>query len=148
MRCRRNDRGARPGAAAAELALLVLPVLVPLLLVTVDFTRLLYGYITLATCAENGALYACDPTSQWQSPYASVTAAAQADASGLSGTVTVDVKYSTSLTDASFTSATAVYDSSGTGYVRVTVTWTVPTSFSYPGAPTQLARSVKMRMLS
>jgi hypothetical protein len=148
MLCRRHDRGSRTGAAAAELALLLLPVLVPLLLVTVDFARLFYGTITISTCAENGALYACDPASQPQSPYGSVTAAAQADASSLSGTVTVDTKYSTSLGDSSFTSSTPVYDSSGNGYVRVTVTWTVPTSFSYPGAPSQLVRSVKMRMLS
>jgi Flp pilus assembly protein TadG len=147
MLCRRHNRRLPTGAAAAELALL-LPILVLLLLVTIDFARLFYAAITITTCAENGALYACDPASQSQSPYASVTAAAQADASSLSGTLTVDTMYSTSLTDSSFTSTTPVYDSSGNGYVRVTVTWTVPTSFSYPGAPSQFSRSVKMRMLS
>jgi len=147
MRCRRNDRGSRRAVAATELAVL-LPALSLLLVAAIDFARLFYSYDTITTCARNGALWACRPstnpafgtvTSSY--PYANVTAAATADASNLSPTPTVDLKYSSTVN--------GTYGSTPltTGYVQVTVTWQVQTLFRYPGLPTQLSRKVIMRIL-
>ena len=68
----------RQGAAAVELALL-LPVLTFLLVISVDFARLYYHYVTITNCARNGALWLCDPVAQSTSKYATVDAAAQLD---------------------------------------------------------------------
>jgi hypothetical protein len=124
---------------------MVLPPLAILLLATVDYARFAVGCCKLAVCAENGALYACDPSTQSQSPYANVTAAAQADGAGMSPLPTIDVKYDASY-NGSFTSATGVFP----GYVQVKASWTFTTLFSYPGIPhtTNLTRFVRMRMLS
>src|SRR6516165_8448596 len=72
----------RQGAAAVELALL-LPVLTFLLVISVDFARLYYHYVTITNCARNGALWLCDPVAQSTSKYATVDAAARADATNL-----------------------------------------------------------------
>src|SRR5579864_7443228 len=68
----------RRGVAAAELAIL-LPFLGLVLVLGVDFARIYYYYVAVTNCARNGALYAADPLAPTQSPYASLTAAAQAD---------------------------------------------------------------------
>jgi Flp pilus assembly protein TadG len=147
MRCRLNDRGSRRAAAAAELAL-VLPVLTFLMLATVDFARCFYAYITITNCARNGALWACDPATQSQSPYTTLTQAAQADAQGnLSPLPTVDAAtYSSTVNGTSSTTAVS------NGYVQVTVRWTFTTLIDYSafGIPhtTNLSRTVCMRMLS
>jgi Flp pilus assembly protein TadG len=149
----------RRGVAAAELALLA-PVLTFVLLMTVDFGRLCYAYITLATCARNGAIYASSNSAALtESPYYSSSntfaqntlAAAQADASNLSSLPTIPTHglqycstYSGTYTD---------YDGSknGTtdGYVQVTVNWTFNTIVTYPGIPHSmpLSRTVTMRLL-
>jgi Flp pilus assembly protein TadG len=142
---RRNDRASRTGVAAAELALL-LSVLLLLMVAVVDFARVAYAYTTLGTCAENGALWACEPTKvQQQSPYASATAAAQADASNLSPLPTVDaLQYSTT-----YNGTYSGTKPTGDGYVKVTVHWTFTTLVSWPGIPqtTNLSRTVTMRLL-
>src|SRR5260370_14368738 len=53
----------RPAAAAVELALL-LPLLTLLLVISVDFARLYYHYMTITNCARNGAMWLCDPVAQ------------------------------------------------------------------------------------
>src|SRR5262245_10522284 len=117
MRYRRNDRGARRAAAAAELAIL-LPALALLMIAAVDFGRCFYAYNTITTCARNGALWACDSNNLTQSPYASLTAAAQADATNLSPLPTVD-----SATYSSTAGGTYGSTPLSTGYVKVTVHW-------------------------
>src|SRR5262249_38744640 len=72
----------RRAAAAVELALL-LPVLTFLLVISADFARLYYHFVTITNCARNGALWLCDPVAQATSKYASVDAAARADATNL-----------------------------------------------------------------
>src|SRR5262245_57293809 len=72
----------RRAAAAVELALL-LPLLALLLVISVDFARLYYHYMTITNCARNGAMWLCDPVAQSFSKYATVDAAARADATNL-----------------------------------------------------------------
>ena len=95
-------RATRGGVAATELALL-LPFLVFLFLISVDFARFAHAYITVTNCARNGAIYASsNATSRQQSPYynaninTATQTAARADASSLSSLPTVaDPQYNT-----------------------------------------------------
>src|SRR5208337_4030855 len=79
-----NRGGRRRGAAASELALL-LPLLVLVLIVAIDFCRLFFDYTIITNAARNGALYAIAPT---QSSYNSVQDAALADANNLNPALT------------------------------------------------------------
>jgi Flp pilus assembly protein TadG len=132
---RSHSRGRQPrrGAAVVELALL-LPFLIFLFLVAVDYCRLFYYSQTLASCARNGALYGSDPVAAAQSPYPDLTSAALADASNLTPSPSV--------------SSTNGTDSSGNPYVEVTVSWTFQTITNYPGIPStvNLQRKVRMRV--
>ena len=84
---------------------------------------------------RNGALYACDTTAQGISPYASLSAAALADATDLSPQPNV--------------SSSSGTDGAGNAYVQVTVTWTFRTITGFPGVPNvvNLTRTVQMRTL-
>ncbi len=126
------ERG-RPGrfrkaAAAVEFAVLA-PFLVFIFLVTVDFARLFFQYLTITNCARNGAIWASDSVARCQSPYATVQAAALADATNLNPTPTV-------------TSTTAG------SYVGVTVTYPFRTVATFAGVPKplNLSRTVWMQM--
>src|SRR5678810_133015 len=80
----RSNRKTRRGVAAAELAfmLVFLPIL---MLITVDFARFAYAYVTITNCARNGAIWASsNSTAQAQSPYTTLTQAVEADASDFS----------------------------------------------------------------
>jgi Flp pilus assembly protein TadG len=124
--------GNRRGVAAVELALL-LPLLVFLFLITIDFARVFYFSQVISNCARNGALYASNLTAT-QSPYASVNEAALADASDLSPAPTVTSVNGT--------------DTAGNPYVRVTVNWSFSTVSQFPGIPNnvQLSRTAQMRV--
>src|SRR5262245_4334395 len=74
---------ARRGAVVVEMAVL-LPLLVFLCLIAVDFARVFYFSLTIANCARNGALFASDAYVRTESTYTSVEAAALADAFNLS----------------------------------------------------------------
>src|SRR5947209_13304932 len=109
--------------------LLFLPFLA---LITVDFARFAYGYVTVTNCARNGAIYASsNSTARAQSPYynANVNTATQtaalADASTLSPSPTVDSPKYSSTYDGTYTAASGTPPvPPTTGYVQVTVTWT------------------------
>jgi Flp pilus assembly protein TadG len=122
----------RRGAAVVELAL-VLPLLIFLFLVVVDYCRIYYFSQIVENCARNGALYAGDPYSAQHQVYADVTAAAKADAGSYASDVTVTTAYST--------------DTSGS-QVSVTVTYPFSTLTSYPGIPKNvtLTRTVQTRV--
>jgi Flp pilus assembly protein TadG len=122
----------RQAAAAVELALL-LPVLTFLLIISVDFARLYYHYVTITNCARNGALWLADPVAQSTSKYATVDAAARADATNLdSSKLTV-------------TSKTGV-GGDGNPYVEVTVIYQFRLVTTYLGFNAQtLSRTVRMR---
>jgi Flp pilus assembly protein TadG len=137
MRAKARDAIARAkrrrAAAAVELALL-LPVLTFLLIISVDFARLYYHYVTITNCARNGALWLCDPIAQTTSKYATVDAAARADATNLD---------SSKLTISSKTGVGA----DGNPYVEVTATYQFPLITTYLGFNAQtLSRTVRMRI--
>lgn len=123
----------RKGAAAAEFALLV-PFLVFVFSISVDFGRVFYYTQAIEACAKNGALYASDPQSPANSLYASLQKAAEADAADLSPKPTA--------------TSTTGKDANGDSYVRVTVTWQFTTFASIPGVSPSvtLTRTVQMRM--
>src|SRR5436190_10912754 len=125
MNQRRVPHGAkrnRRGAAVVELAVL-LPLLVFLFVVAVDFARIFYYSVTLTNCARAGAMYASDPTTSAESPFASTQAAALADA--------------TNLTPAPTISTTSGVDAAGRPYVEVTAAYTFRTITGLPGVPNQ-----------
>jgi Flp pilus assembly protein TadG len=129
----RHLRCSRPAAAAVELAVL-LPFLMFLFLVTVDWARVFYYSVIINNCARQGALYAGDPVAATQSPYASVTDAALADAKDLQPQPTV--------------STASGVDEANNPYVDVTVTWQFPTVTNYPGigSSVELNRTVRARV--
>lgn len=120
------------GAAVVELALL-LPFLLFLFVVGVDFARVFYYSQTLATCARNGAIYGSNLVTA-TSPYTSLEQAALADATNLSPQPAV--------------SSTTGTDTAGNPYVKVTVSWNFQTIASLPGVPStvRLSRTAQMRV--
>ncbi len=121
---------ARKGAAVVELAVL-LPLLIFLFVIAVDFARVYYVSLTLTNCARAGALYASDPATAAESPFVSCQEAALADATNLSPQPTI--------------TQTSGIDSFGRQYVEVTAQSTFSTITSFPGVPNvTLTRSVKM----
>ncbi len=131
MIVRRHRPSPRPGAATVELAVL-LPFLLYMAVIATDWARLLYYSISIENCARAGAIYACDPITQGQSPYTSVTDAARAEAPGLNPVPDVACVKTT--------------DPSGTWYT-VTVSTTYQTITNFPGVPQAqpISRVVKMK---
>jgi Flp pilus assembly protein TadG len=123
----------RKAAAAVELAVL-LPFLIFLVVIAVDYGRIFYFTQIIENCARQGALYASDTQAPAYNLYGTVSAAALADASGLSPQPTV-------------TSTTGT-DLAGNSYVAVTVAWTFHTITTYPGVPSSvsLSRTAQMRV--
>jgi Flp pilus assembly protein TadG len=123
----------RPGAATVELAVL-LPFLVFLFVLAVDWARVFYYSVIITNSARQGALYAGDPLAQSQSPYTSVSDAALADASDLQPSPTVTTN--------------SGVDAAGNSYVDVTVNWQFATVTNYPviGQSVQLSRTVRARV--
>ena len=120
---RSRSQRRRSGAVVVELAVLA-PLLVFLFLVATDFARVFYVSLTLTNCARAGAIYASDPTLQVESPFASVQAAALADATNLSPAPTI-------------TQANGV-DATGRAYVEVTANHNFSTITGFPGIPHSL----------
>jgi Flp pilus assembly protein TadG len=121
----------RRGVAAAELAI-VLTTLVFICIATCDCARSAYDAVTVANCARNGALYACDSSFASTTPYTSIQQAALADGGNLSPAPTV-------------TSTTGT-DASGNNYVTVTVSYPFQGIINYPGIPASFAISRTVRM--
>src|SRR5712671_2456593 len=82
-----RQRPARRGVAAVELAIL-LPLLVFLLVIAIDWARVFFYTVTIENCARNGALWASDPYTQNQG-YTTISQAALADASDIHPAPTV-----------------------------------------------------------
>jgi Flp pilus assembly protein TadG len=124
----------RPGAAVVELAIL-LPLLVFLFLVAVDFCRVFYFAQTLQNCAYSGALYASSTVGR---PLTQTAEAAAKQAAVSEGT---SLKPPLADTQVSYTPA----DSQGD--ITVTVTYTFYTITNFPGLPSSvtLTRFAKMR---
>src|SRR5688572_5293600 len=131
MRYRPFTPTSRRGAAVVELAV-ILPLLVFLFIIAVDYARILHYAVTVANCARNGALYGRDPTAAAESPFASVKDAALADAARISPAPTVSSKNGT--------------DAKGQPYVEVTVTYNFQSITDYPLIPNQVTLSRTVRM--
>jgi Flp pilus assembly protein TadG len=133
IQSRRTERTSRRAAAAAVELALVLPVLILLVVISVDFARLYYHHVTITNCARNGALWLSDPVAQMTSKYATVDAAARADATNLDASrLTV--------------SSTSGVDADTNPFVEVTVTYQFPLFTTYLGFNAQtLSRTVRMR---
>jgi len=125
----------RSGAATVELAI-VLPILMFLLVISMDYGRLFYFSQIVNNCARNAALWAGDPIAQTYSPYTTLQAAANADAYGLDAT-----KMNVSQKTGS--------DSAGS-WVEVTVTYPFNTITNFPGVPskTTLTSVVHVKLAS
>lgn len=125
----------RRAAATVELAL-VLPMLIALFGMVVDFSRCFRYSLMLAACARNGAMYASDPTIEAKSPFEDVTEAALAGTDTLAKTPTV--------TSTQFT------DNRGQECVQVTVSYPFDTIVGCPGFQKEftLSRTAIMRIRS
>jgi Flp pilus assembly protein TadG len=129
----------RHAAATVELAIL-LPFLMFLFLVAVDWGRIFYYSEILTNCAHQGAIYASDPVAASKSPYQSIQDAATADAGDMQPKPTI-------------TSVNGK-DSDGNAYVGVTATWQFTTVVNFPaiaglpaiGGPMNLTRTVRVRV--
>jgi Flp pilus assembly protein TadG len=122
----------RRGVAAVETALL-LPFLMLMFVLAIDYGRIFFFSVTITNCARAGALYASDPFAQSESPYRSIQEAALAEAPDFTPVPTV--------------SSTEGVDSDGNPYTDVTVQGTFSTITRYPGVPnnTTLRRTVRVR---
>jgi Flp pilus assembly protein TadG len=130
--CPRNrNRNNRRGASVVELAV-CLPLLVFLFVIAVDFARVYFVSITLANSARAGALYASDPATMDESPFANVTEAALADA--------------TNLTPAPTITQTNGTDGTGRAFVEVRAAYTFSTISQFPGVPNNLQVTRRVRM--
>lgn len=74
-------------AAALVEAAIVLPVLIILIGIAVDYSRIYFSTVTISGSARNGALYESDPFHVQASNYSGYDNAAQADATDLGGNV-------------------------------------------------------------
>ncbi len=119
----------RRGVAAVELAVL-LPFLMFVFLVTLDFSRVAYFSVTVSNCARNGAVYGSADQTRARDT-AGIQAAAQADAH-----FNLDPQR---LSVSSSTDAAA-------SYVEVTVNYPFTTITKYPGIPAQMDISRTVRM--
>jgi Flp pilus assembly protein TadG len=123
----------RRGVAVAEFAI-ILPIVVFLFLIAVDYCRLFYYSQIVTNCARNGAIYASDTFSAWHAIYPDLTTAAKDDAPpSIQSDLTV--------------TSTTGSDSLG-NYVDVTVSYPFTTLTSYPGIPQliTITRTVRTRM--
>jgi hypothetical protein len=132
-----HRRRKRRGLAAVELAVL-LPLLVFICMVTIDFARVIYAMVILQNCARNGALYEFYSKAGYSLPsgWTSMSAAVDSDAGNL--TVTIPSSYGGNANPYSPKSAT-------NNYVTVTVqsTFTLLTLGSDRGFPS-IGRSMTL----
>src|SRR5947207_2962420 len=114
-----RKHGNRAGTATVELAVL-LPFILFLFVITVDFARIIYYSVTITNCASIGAIYgSSSPTAA--NDTTGIQTTAQNDASNLDlSKLTV-----TSSTDSATTPTT----------VTVTVTYPFSTITNFPGVP-------------
>lgn len=148
----RSAQPLRAGATAVELAL-VLPFLMFLFVIAIDYARVFYYGVILENCARNGAYYASNyPNASYLYNdiygYKSLDDAIYKDAANmmnpanpadnpkyvLTYSYTVDGAYGTTPLPS--------------GYVKVTMSWTFKTISRFPVVPSSVAmqRSVIMKM--
>jgi Flp pilus assembly protein TadG len=140
----------RNGNAVIEFTVLF-PVLLLMLVGTMDFARVFFGGIAMENAARAGVQYgALSPGKAGDT--SGIVAAALADATGqgLSG-VTASARSFCSCTGSSSTVSCAIGTCSGqtpNGYVEATVRYTFSSVLRYPGLPANMviSRTAKMRV--
>jgi Flp pilus assembly protein TadG len=112
---------------------LVLPMFSFVLVASADFSRAFHDFVTLTDSARNGSLYASqNPTLSPSAYMAGITSASTIDSGGMKTTPTV-------------TTSTGSLGP-GNNYVDVTVSNPFTTLTPYPGIPSQITISRKIRM--
>jgi hypothetical protein len=141
MILRHKDNGSRRATAVTELAIL-LPFLMFMWIIAIDWGRIFYYTVTLEYAARDGAYYASNYPGIYD--YTSVNDAALGESSNIQPAPTVTTTYDTTY-NGSYTSTTA--PASG-GYAQVSLAYTFNTVTNFPGVPntTQINRSVRMAM--
>ena len=128
--------GDKRGQSLVEFGLL-LPILVLLVLGTIDFGRVYFAYVSVTNGARNGADYAASHCSL------------SCDEDGIRNAVVADTSDlpNTSPTNPSVSAATGT-DSQGRLYSDVTVTYAFSTLFPWPGIPESIdvGRTVTARI--
>lgn len=148
MRVRQTTPGDRRAAAAAELAV-VLPLLLFVLLVTIDFGRLAKYQITVENASRNGALYG----SGWDK---NKQASNQTDTAGIYNAAYADITNNLENLQSGDVTITSkvIKDAAGYDAVDVGVTvrfrplfsFSVVYLFDYSGAPLDLTEHCVMRV--
>jgi Flp pilus assembly protein TadG len=92
----------RRGAALVEAAI-VLPVMIMLVGIAADYSRIMYSTVTLSGSARNGALYEFDPMNVAESNYGSYSTAASADGTNLGNNLTMSESTATANGDTDVT---------------------------------------------
>lgn len=133
-RPRRHRHSRSRGQGLVELALLT-PLMIFMLMITVDFARAYSAYIEVSNAARAGAIYGSRSTSNANDPTA-VRDAALADTPSIFGTAPA------------ISSSTAT-DTDGYEQVTVTVDYTFSTLTAFPGIPNSvdMSRTVRMRVV-
>jgi Flp pilus assembly protein TadG len=122
----RQRKQRRKGIAAVEMAV-VLPLLVLLLLITIDFSRIFYYTAVMRFCARDGALYACQNPTQ------------AADSAGIQNAALLDDSL-LPMGSSNVSSSTGT-DANGNPTVTCTLTYTFTTITSFPGIPNSVSLS-------
>lgn len=143
----KRSRKSYAGSATVEFALL-LPMMLLLVLGAVDFARLFYSAITVASAARAGVQYGAQDTTKARDTAGMQTAAVN-DAADLTG-VTANAQFYCECSDGTrvnCVTGTCTGGSSPPVYVQVTVQKTFTTLIDYPGIPhtTALSRTAIMR---
>ena len=132
---RRIIRGKR-GQSLVEFALIA-PVLIILMLGTIDYGRVYFAYVSVTNGARNGAHFASG----------SATAAADIDGIRTAATGDTNELLNTSPTNPDVSVVTGT-DTQGRLYADVTMQYTFTTIFPWPGLPNSMnvARTVRARV--
>jgi Flp pilus assembly protein TadG len=135
------------GVATVEFAL-ILPLLILLMVCTIDFARIMYTAMALTTAARAGAQYGAQGLGS-SSNISGMQTAAQNSASPDIGTITATATQTCGCNGATPTAAACTASCSGALRVFVSVTTgkTFTTIMSYPGIPSSvsLTRTAELR---
>lgn len=115
---RAHSRKHRRGVATVEFAI-ILPLLMFLFGIGVDWARAFYYHLTITNASRNAAIWGCDSPSR-AADAAGIEAVARRDTTSLGAGVTVQ---------------SSVVNVGGTDYVRVTVSYAFQPLTGLPGTP-------------
>lgn len=145
-RCRTSDK--RWGVAATELAI-ILPFLIFLWVIAIDWARIFYYTVTVQYAARDGAycasnypgIYSYDTDGNGQLSSTEIQNAALGEATNITPTPTVVVGYDT-IYNGTYSSSSPT----GANFVQVRVTYTFNTITNFPGVPnaTVITRTERM----